>query len=146
MFRRLAALLLVMLLPFSALADMAWPDQTTGQQQLKEYITRVNDNLAQLGQQPVNRLFECYDSFAVLGVTASEDAWGPEDVELTFTMSADCLTVLQLRVCSLEKFAALAAGCIQASCPDAMTLQDALTIPTAVRVAANKARNILSQE
>ncbi|MGN1020467.1 MAG: hypothetical protein ACI4O7_08825 [Aristaeellaceae bacterium] len=131
MIKRLAALLLaVMLLPLSALADIVWPDQTAGQLQLKEYVTRVNDNLTQLGQQPVNRLFECYSTFAVLGVTASEEAWGPEDVELTFTMSTDCLTVLQLRVSSLEKFAALAASCIQASCPEAMTLQDALSTPT----------------
>lgn len=131
MFKRLAALLLAaLLLPLPALAEIVWPDQTAGQQQLKEYISRVNDNLAQLSQQPVNRLFECYDTFAVLGVTASEDAWGPEDVELTFTLSADCLTVLQLRVSSLERFAALAASCIQASCPEAMTLQDALVTPT----------------
>ena len=72
MLKRLAALLLAaMLLPLSALAEIVWPDQTAGQQQLKEYISRVNNNLAQLSQQPVNRLFECYDTFAVLGVTAS---------------------------------------------------------------------------
>ena len=43
MFRRLAALLLaVMLLPLPALADIVWPDQTAGQQQLRDYVGRVN--------------------------------------------------------------------------------------------------------
>ena len=36
MFKRLAALLLAaLLLPLPALAEIVWPDQTAGQQQLK---------------------------------------------------------------------------------------------------------------
>ena len=40
MLKRMAALLLaLMLLPLSALADIAWPDQTAGQRQPKGYIS-----------------------------------------------------------------------------------------------------------
>ncbi|MGN0778912.1 MAG: hypothetical protein ACI4MJ_07185 [Aristaeellaceae bacterium] len=131
MIKRLAAVLVsLLLLPLSALCDIAWPDETPAQQQLHAYISRVNDNLTQLGQPSVNRLFECYSSFAVLGMASSEDAFIPEGVEMTFTMGEDDLQVLQLRVSQLDSFAALAASCIQASCPEVMTLQDALSAPT----------------
>lgn len=131
MFKRLAALLLVcMLLPFSAGAELAFPADTAGQIQLRDYIDRVNANLLTQGQAEVNALFECYTGFATLGITQQPDATTPEDVELTFLLYDDCLNSLQLRVSSPEKFAAIAASCIQAACPDLMTLQEALTDPT----------------
>lgn len=130
MLKRMAALLLIcLLLPFSACAELAFPADTAGQIQLREYIDRVNANLAAQGQAEVNALFECYTGFATLGIVQQTDATTPEDVELTFLLHDTCLNSLQLRVSSPEKFAAIAASCIQAACPDLMTLQDALTDP-----------------
>ena len=132
MSKRLSALLLIctLLLPTVACADILWPDQTAGQVQLKEYILRVNENLAALGQPTVNSLFECYTGFAALGVTALPDSTTPEDVELTFMLYDSCLNSLQLRVSTPEKFAAIAGSCIQAASPDAITLEEALADPT----------------
>ena len=132
MLRKLWTLLCALLmLPACALADLAWPaGATAGQLALQEYVARVNGNLAQLGTGQVNSIFECYSGFAVLGVTSQDMAEVPEGVELTFTLNEDSLSQLQLRVSDPSRFAALAAGCIQAASPDAMTLQDALRTPT----------------
>lgn len=130
MIRRLAAVLLLLcFLPLCASGEIAWPDKTPGQMQLKEYISRVNDNLLVMSQQPVNAMFECYTGFATLGITAFDDALTPEKVELTFTLYQDRLNTLQLRVSTLEQFSAIAASCIQAVSPDAATLQDCLKEP-----------------
>lgn len=131
MIKRLTALMLCcLMLPVWACAAIVWPDQTPGQVQLKEYIARVNANLASLGQTEINAMFECYTGFAALGATALPDAAMPEDVELTFMLHPDCLNTLQLRVSTPEKFAAIAGSCIQAVSPDAVTLQEAMADPT----------------
>ena len=131
MLKRLWTLLCaLLLLPAAALAELTWLDGATGgQQALQAYITRVNDNLIQLGSRQVNSIFECYEGFAVLGVTAKDMAEVPEGVELTFTMNEDSLSQLQLRVNDPACFAALAASCIQAASPGAVTLQDAMVTP-----------------
>lgn len=131
MFKRISALMLcILLLPLSALAELQFPSDTAGQMQLQHYIDQVNANLTALGQTEINSRFECYTGFATLGVTAQPDADTPEDVELTFLLYDDCLSSLQLRVSTPEKFAALAGSCIQAACGDTMTLEAALTDPT----------------
>ena len=120
----------LLLLPAAVLAELTWPEGATGgQQALQAYIARVNDSLAQLGSRQVNSIFECYAGFAVLGVTAKDMAEVPEGVELTFTMNEDSLSQLQLRVNDPACFTALAASCIQAASPEAMTLQDAMITP-----------------
>ena len=120
------------LLPLSALADIVWTDLSTpGQQQLKAYIDLVNQNQSQQNRGWVNSLFECYPTFAVLGMTTLDMAEMPEGVELSFTLNQDSLDTLQLRVNDPTRFAALAASCIQAAAPGAMTLDDALAEPTA---------------
>ena len=138
--RFLCLLVAAVLLAASALADIAWPEAATpAQAALQTYISRVNENLAALGQPAVNSLFELYASSATLGVTASEGAEIPEGVELTFTLYADTLNTLVLRVNNAEQFPALAASCIQAASPSVTTLEDALTDPAlhASRVKAN---------
>lgn len=132
MLKRLTALTLaLLLLPVAALADIAWPDQTTGQMLLKDYIQRVNENLTAAGQSPVNALFECYPSFAALGIASSAEATIPEGVELTFALAEDSIASLELRVSDPSRFAAIAGSCIQAVSPDAITLENAMAEPAA---------------
>lgn len=131
--RRLAALVLaLMLIAGSAGAELNWPTPLTdGQTLLRAYIERVNEDLAALGEAPVNTLFECYSGFASLGVTAQPGAEVPEDVELIVTMSGAGLQLLTLRVSSIDRFAPLAAACIQAASPDTLALTDTMATPAA---------------
>lgn len=131
MAKRLAALLCVlMFLPALALAELSWPENATqGQLLLQGYVSRVNDNLAQLGRGTVNSIFECYPGLAVMGVTAADGADSPEGVEMTFTLYEDRINILQLRVNQPELFAALAGSCIQACSPTVTTLEDAQKEP-----------------
>lgn len=130
MTKRILALLCALLLPAAALADIVWPTPPSeGQAELQAYIDLVNQNQAQQNQQPVNSLFECYPTFASLGITAQDMAEIPEGVEMTFTLEDGHLDTLTLRVSSPGSFAALAASCIQAASPEA-TLEDVLTDPT----------------
>lgn len=133
MVKRLCALLCaLLLLPASALGEISWPEPlTTGQTLLREYIDRVNQNQSQQNRGWVNSMFECYPTFAVLGMTALDMAEVPEGVELSFTLNSDSLDTLQLRVNDPTRFASLAASCIQAASPTTSTLEDALADPTA---------------
>lgn len=122
----------LMLLPVTALAAIEWPALTTaGQQQLVDYIERVNQNQSQQNRGWINSLFEFYTTFAVLGMTSLDMAEIPEGVELSFTLNNDSIDTLQLRVNDPTRFANLAASCIQAASPGAITLEDALADPTA---------------
>lgn len=133
MVKRLCALIgALLLLPVAALGDMIWPEPLTpGQQNLKSYVERVNQNQSQQNRGWVNSIFECYSTFAVLGMTTLDMAEIPEGVELSFTLENDSLDTLQLRVNDPTRFAALAASCIQAASPTAITLEEALKDPTA---------------
>lgn len=126
--RKLAALLMLLMMTAStALAEMNWPKLTTaGQEQLREYVGRVNENLSGQGQARVNSVFECYETFVTMGVTALDNADVPESVEMTFLLSAEGVQSLQLRVSDAGRFAAIAAACIQATSPTAIALQTAL--------------------
>ncbi|MCH5287499.1 MAG: hypothetical protein J1E43_08750 [Christensenellaceae bacterium] len=131
--RKLAALLLALMMMSSAtaLAEMNWPKLTTaGQEQLRDYISRVNGNMTVQGQPAVNSIFEFYETFATMGVTSADNADIPESVELTFLLSADGPQTLQLRVSDAGRFAAIAAACVQASSPTAIALETALTETT----------------
>ena len=127
--RKLAALLLaLMMTATTALAEMNWPKLTTaGQEQLRDYVARVNDDLTSLGQPTVNTIFEFYETFATMGITAQDNAEVPESIEMTFLLSAEGLMSLQLRVSDAGRFAAVTAACVQASSPTAITLETALT-------------------
>ena len=126
--RKLAALLLVLMMTAaSALAEVNWPRLTTaGQEQLRAYVERVNGNLAALGQPGINSVFECYETFVTMGVTASDNAEIPESVEMTFLLNAEGMQTLELRVSDAGRFAAIAAACMQAISPAAVTLEAAM--------------------
>lgn len=126
MLKKISAVLLALLLPVYALADLAWPTpETPGQEQLATYISHVNEYQALRSSAAINSLFELYPSFAVMGVTAQDMAEIPENVEMTFTLEQDSIGTLQLRSSQAELFTALAASCIQAASPSAITAEDA---------------------
>lgn len=130
--RFLSCLCALMLLCAGASAELAWPAMSTpGQQLLQAYVETVNMNQSQQGAGLINSIFECYSSFAVMGVTAQDGSSMPEGLELTFTLNQDSLDTLQLRVSDPSRFAAMAASCIQAASPDAVTLAEALEAPAA---------------
>lgn len=130
MTKRLLALLCALLLPIAALADIVWPTPPgEGQAELQAFIDSVNQNQTQQNQQTVNSLFECYPTFASLGITAQDMAEIPEGVEMTFTLEDGHLDTLTLRASDPGSFASLAASCIQAASPET-SLEDALADPT----------------
>ena len=131
MVKRICTLVCALLLPVAAMAELTWPaNLTAGQAELKAYIELVNQNQSLQSRGWVNSLFECYPTFATMGMTILDMAEIPEGVELTFTMEGDHLDTLQLRVDDPTRFAALAASCIQAASPDVTTLEEALKDPT----------------
>lgn len=114
----------------SAWAEPAWPELTTeGQNQLRAYVQRVDANLTAQGMPVVNSLFELYEGFANLGVTAADNAELPEGVEMTFLLDAAGPTLLTLRVSDGGRFVGLAAACVQACSPAAITLEEAQAEP-----------------
>ncbi|MBE5803848.1 MAG: hypothetical protein E7316_04980 [Clostridiales bacterium] len=132
MVKRICALVCALLLPASSLAEIIWPEPLTeGQAALKSYIELVNQNQSQQNRGWVNSLFECYPTFAALGMTTQDMAEIPEGVELSFTMENGYLDTLQLRVNDPSRFPTLAASCIQAASPTAITLEEALADPAA---------------
>ena len=70
MVKRICALVCALLLPLSAGAELIWPATLTeGQAELKAYIELVNQNQSLQGRGWVNSLFECYPTFATMGMT-----------------------------------------------------------------------------
>jgi len=117
----------------TSFAEIMWPVAVNaGQEELQAYVNRVNENLQALRQPVINSLFELYPYNASLGVTDSDDADIPEGIELTFTMYASSLNTMVLRCSDADRFADLAAACIQAASPAGTAVSDC-------RSAANKA-------
>ena len=84
---RLLCAVMILILSCSAAHALVWPDNMTANEQaLEEYIRKVNLVLDKLGGEQINSVFECYDSFASLGITSVSDADQPESVEITFSM------------------------------------------------------------
>lgn len=138
MTKRILALLCALLLPAAALGDILWPTPPAeGQAELQAYIDQVNQNQAQQNHQTINSLFECYPTFASLGITAQDMSEIPESVEMVFTLDTGHLDTLTLRVSDPSCFAALAASCIQAASPET-SLEEALADPA---YHANRATN-----
>ena len=134
--RRIFLLLTVLLLSFStAFAGIVWPEETTGQKVLKNYIERVNEYLIQQGETPVNSIFEIYHLLAVFGITLSDDASIPEDVEITVRLSDDTLDSLELIVRDINRFPAIASSFLLALFPENSTAAE-----NAAKVPAEKAQ------
>lgn len=124
-------------------AEMPWKENTPGQKILRAYITDVNTFLAEQGENEVNSVFEMYDRFAELGITAENTAEIPEGVEITVSLHHDTINTLTLRVNDVTRFPRIAAAFLRAVNPEEMTLQEALEKPSerAGKAAANPANS-----
>ena len=133
--RRITALLLVFALLPACAGAFTWQKNTPGQLLLVSYVDKMNDYLEQLGEWPVNSLFEMYTTQAVFGITDADDAELPEKVEITAKLSYDSLDSLQLRVSDPGRFPAIAAACLLAMGQN-LTEEQALREPKARAKAA----------
>ncbi len=106
-------------------AELSWPQNlNAAQSEMRAYIEQVNLNLSEMHAQTVNSMFECYPTFAVLGVTGADNAEEAEGIELSFTLGADSMDRVELRVNEPGRFTAIAAAMIQAASAG-LTLEDA---------------------
>ena len=144
--KKLAALLLcVLMMTAAALAEIEWPaNMTAGQQQLRRYLETANAALEASGTGVINMKYEMYSTFASLGMDGIEM---PEDplstftmpVEIYVTMGSDGVHSLQLRMHDTDRFAAVAAACIHAASPSAVTIEQARSITDAYAAAIKAA-------
>lgn len=111
--KKLAALLLCLLMMTSALAEIAWPTSlSTGQAALRSYVDAVNLTLAQSGGGSIDMQYELYSTFASLGMNGAD---APETVEMYFLLGESGLHSLTLRLCDPDQFELVAAACLAAS-------------------------------
>lgn len=146
--KKLAALLLCLLLmPSAVLAEIEWPaSMTAGQTQLRDYLQIVNEALEAAGVGVINMRYEMYSTFASLGMDGIEM---PEDpfadftmpVEIHVTMTREGVHSLRLRMHDATRFAAVAAACIHASSPSAVSMEQARIITDAYARSASAAPN-----
>lgn len=145
--KKLAALLLCILMMTAALAEIEWPAALTeGQSQLKSYVERVNEALAANGGGVIDMNYEMYSTFVSLGMDGVEM---PDDpfadftmpVEIYVTMTSEGVHSLQLRMQDTDRFAKVAAACIHAASPTAVTLEQAGTIASAYAASVQSAPN-----
>lgn len=123
--KKLAALLLCLLMMTSALAEIEWPAAlTSGQAALRNYVDTVNLTLAQQSAGVIDMQYELYPAFASLGMDGKDT---PETVELQFRLGDGGLHSLTLRICDPDKFEKVAAACL-ASSASAISLDAALTL------------------
>ncbi len=114
-----------------AAGEIAWPENTEGQKQLKAYAEAADQFLLEHGEPGINSLFEAYSGFAVFGITDEPDALMPEEVEITASLYDRSINSLQVRVSNLSRFPRIAAAFLQALDPEHITWEDALKTPTA---------------
>lgn len=111
--KRLAALLLCLLMMTSALAEIEWPASlTTGQAALRNYVDRVNLTLTQMGAGVIDMRYELYATFASLGMDGADM---PDTVEMYFLLGDEGLHSLTLRLCDPDRFEKVAAACLAAA-------------------------------
>lgn len=146
--KKLAALLLCLLMiTAAALADIAWPDGlTAGQQQLKEYISRVNADLAGTGGGQIDVLHWLSPGMADLGMDGLElpdDPFAEYDppAEISIVMGDEGLHSIVLRMQDPDRFALVAAACIHAASPGAVTPANASAIAGAYAGSVKAAPN-----
>lgn len=151
--KKLAALVLCILMMTSAAwAEIEWPaSMTEGQTQLQSFVQRANAALD--GSGVIDMRYEMYSTFASLGMNGAEM---PEDpfasftlpAEMYFVMNSEGLHTLQLRMPAaiyytvdssgmrymqvnaddVEAFANVAAACLHAASPTAVSMETALAI------------------
>lgn len=111
--KRLAALLLCLLMIPSARAEIEWPASLTGgQAALRNYVDMVNLTLTQMNAGLIDMAYELYPTFSSLGMNGAEVA---EACELQFLMGDDGLHSLTLLLCDPDRFELVAAACLSAA-------------------------------
>ncbi len=137
----LLPLCLLMMIAAIALADIAWPeDASFGQQQLKNYMEQVNATLATTTAGTIDVMHGLYPrmaSFGMDGLTLPDDPFAPFDppAEISVSLTEEGLHTLQLRMQDPDRFALVAAACIQASSPEVITWERAYGITSAYAAA-----------
>lgn len=154
--KKFTALLFCMLMMITvAFAEIEWPtNMSEAQRQLQRYVECANEALD--GSGVIDMRYEMYSTFASLGMNGAEM---PEDpfaqftlpAEMYFVMTADGLQTLQLRMpasiyyaedangmrvlhldtADVESFSTVAAACLHASSPTAVSMEQARTITEA---------------
>lgn len=133
----LLLMLCASLLACAALADMAWPaGLTPGQQQLRSYVDQVNGTLQTTGGGTIDVIHDLYPGFADLGMDGLELPDDPlaeydPQAEISVTFTDEGLYSLTLRMQSPDRFALVAAACIQAASPEGTSLEAATGIASA---------------
>ena len=126
--KKLAALLLCLLMLTPALAEISWPVAlTSGQAALRHYVDTVNLTLAQMGAGVIDMQYELYPAFANLGMDGEET---PDTVEMQFILGDGGIHSLTMRACHADKFEQVAAACLAASSA-AISLESAASITAA---------------
>ena len=111
--KKLAALLLCLMLLTTATAEIAWPASlTSGQARLRSYVEDVNLTLTQLGGGTIDMQYELYSTFASMGMNGAD---APETVEMYFLLGDAGLHSLTLRICDADQFELVAAACLASS-------------------------------
>ena len=132
MVKRICALFLVLvLIAGSSCADLKLYESTPGQKMLKNYMANVNAFLSENGEEEINRIFDQQETVVELGITATNDAYEPEDVTVTVYLTYGSIYYLLLRVNDTARFPRIAAAFRRALNPDTITAEEALKIPTA---------------
>lgn len=123
--KKLAALLLCILMTTAALAEIDWPPAlTSGQAALRNYVDTVNISLAQSCAGVIDMQYELYSTFASMGMDGAET---PETVEMYFLLGEGGLHSLTLRLCDPDQFEKVAAACLSAA-SSAITTEEAQKI------------------
>lgn len=121
--KKLAALMLCLLMMTPALAEIAWPaSMTAGQTALRDYVDSVNQVLAEHDGGVIDMQYELYTTFASMGMDGAD---APDLVEMYFLLGDSGLHSLTLRICDADQFEQVAAACLHAASPDAILLDDA---------------------
>ena len=137
--KKLAALLLSLLMMTTAWAEISWPAApSAGQSALIAYVDAVNAILAQQDAGVINVQYELYSTFASLGMDGADV---PDTVEMYYLLGEAGLHSLTLRICDADKFERVATACLHASSPTAISLEDALELTASY---ANVMRNDLA--
>ena len=111
--KKLAALLLCLLLCSAALAEIEWPAAlTSGQAALRHYVDTVNLTLTQQNAGVIDMQYELYPAFASLGMDGEET---PDTLEMQFRLGEGGMHSLILRSWDPDKFQQTAAACLSAA-------------------------------
>ena len=129
-FRTLVAAVLLLCV-FSSAQALTFPEEGAGVEALQRYIESVNLALDSLGAPEINSLFECYASFASLGVTAIAGADEAESNEIDITLGTLGPEWLEVSVTDTTVFASLCAALTAAAAGDGENVKSYLKDPEA---------------